>query len=156
VLVGVLFWVLAVCGALGTLVRAATLVRTTWRGVFVGAVLGAAGALGLFALGRWGWALVPTLGVVGVALGTAATAAFTAAGGAIPRHAHGVGFGFLSSAALIGSALSPVLAGVLAAGSIRVVFLAGAALLALLVPLVRLVMVERGGPAAPAPPADEE
>jgi MFS family permease len=67
-----------------------------------------------------------------------------------------VGFGFLSSAALIGSALSPVLAGVLAAGSIRVVFLAGAALLALLVPLVRLVMVERGGPAAPAPPADEE
>jgi MFS family permease len=156
VLVGVLFSVLALCGALGNQVTAATLERTTSRGVIGGAVLVAAGALALFAFGRSGWALVSPLAVVGVAVGPAATAAFTAAGGAIPRHAHGVGFGFLSSAALIGSALSPVLAGVLAAGSIRVVFLAGAALLALLVPLVRLVMVERGGPAAPAPPADEE
>jgi MFS family permease len=156
VLVGVLFSVLALCGALGNLVTPAPPVRPTSRGGRGGPCRGAAGALPLYAFGRRGGGLVPTLGVVGVGGGRGATAAFTAAGGAIPRHAHGVGFGFLSSAALIGSALSPVLAGVLAAGSIRVVFLAGAALLALLVPLVRLVMVERGGPAAPAPPADEE
>jgi len=155
-LVGVLFSVLAVCGALGNQVTAATLQRTTARGVILGAMPAAAAALALFAFGRSPWAMIATLAVAGTGLGTAATAAFTAAGGAIPRHAHGVGFGFLSSAALVGSALSPVVAGVLAAGSIRVVFLAGAALLALLMLLVRRVMVDRRGPVAPAPPPDEE
>jgi len=156
VLVGVLFSVLAVCGALGNQVTAATLTRTSARGVILGAVPPAAAALALFAFGQSAWAMVATLAVVGTGLGTAATAAFTAAGAAIPRHAHGVGFGFLSSAALVGSALSPVLAGLLAAGSIRVVFLAGAALLALLMLLVRRVMVERPAPLEAAPPPDEE
>jgi MFS family permease len=156
VLVGVLFSVLALCGALGNQVTVAMMRRATARGVIGAAVPVAAGALAVFAFSDDAWILVGTLALVGAAIGTAATAAFSAAGAAIPRHAHGVGFGFLSSAALVGSALSPVLAGVVATGSIRVVFLLGALLLALLVPLVRRMMVERAARVEPAPPVDEE
>ena len=74
-----------------------------------------------------------TIAVFGAAIGTGLTTTFTAAGSVVPREAHGVGFGFLSSASLIGSAISPVLSGLVAARSIRVVFLSGAAILALLV-----------------------
>jgi MFS family permease len=81
--------------------------------------------------------------VFGVAIGSAMTTSFTAAHSVIPRHAHGVGFGFLTGASLFGSAISPVLSGLIASHSIRVVFLSGAAVLAILVLLVRRVMVER-------------
>ena len=73
----------------------------------------------------------------------------------VPRHAHGVGFGFLTGASLIGSAVSPVLSGLVAARSINVVFLTGAAVLMLLVFLVRRLMVERDLPVEPAPAVDE-
>ena len=73
----------------------------------------------------------------------------------VPRHAHGVGFGFLTGASLIGSAISPILSGLIAARSIRVVFLSGAAVLTLLVLLVRRVMVERDLPVESAPSVDE-
>ena len=73
-----------------------------------------------------------TIAVFGAAIGTAMTTTFTAAGSVVPREAHGVGFGFLSSASLIGSAISPVLSGLVAARSIRVVFLSGAVILALI------------------------
>ncbi len=74
-----------------------------------------------------------TIAVFGAAIGTALTTTFTAAGSVVPREAHGVGFGFLSSASLIGSAISPMLSGLVAARSIQVVFLSGAAILALIV-----------------------
>jgi MFS family permease len=72
----------------------------------------------------------------------------------VPRHAHGVGFGFLSSASLTGSAVSPVLSGLVADQSIKVVFLSGAALLLLLVLLVRRLMPERH-PTVESPSVDE-
>ena len=87
--------------------------------------------------------------------GTALTTSFTAAGSVVPRHAHGVGFGFLTGAALIGSAISPALSGLLAVRSINAVFLSGAAVLALLVLLVRRLMVERNLPFESAPAVDE-
>jgi len=155
VLVGVLFSVLAVSGAFGNQLAGATLRRGTTRTVIAGSVLLAAGALGLFAVVRNMWAMVPAIAVFGAAMGTAMTTTFTAAGSVVPRQAHGVGFGFLSSASLVGSAVSPVLSGLVAARSIRVVFLSGAALLALLVLLVRHLMAERDLKIELAPPVDE-
>ena len=58
------------------------------------------------------------------------TAAFTAAGSVIPRDVHGASFGFLTSASLIGFAVSPILSGLVAGRSIRVVFFAGVVALA--------------------------
>ena len=143
VLVGFLFSVLAVSGAFGNQLAAALLNRGTTRAVIAGSVLVASAALGVFAVVRAVWLMAGAIAVFGAALGTAMTATFTAAGSVVPRHAHGVGFGFLSSASLIGSAVSPVLSGLLASYSIRVVFLSGAAMLAFVVLLVRRLMAER-------------
>lgn len=155
VLVGVLFSVLAVCAAGGNQLAAALLKRSTTRAVIVGSVLVAAGALGWFALVRGAWLMTITIAVFGAAIGTAMTTTFTAAGTVVPREAHGVGFGFLSSASLIGSAVSPILSGLVAARNIRVVFLSGAAILTLIVVMVRRLMAERD-PAIESPPAIEE
>ena len=156
VLVGVLFSALALSAVFGHQLAAVLLRRTTARAVIVVAVLAAAGSLAAFALVQSAWLLLVTIASFGVAAGTALTTAFTAAGSVVPRRAHGVGFGFLTGASLIGSAVSPVLSGLVASHSIRVVFLSGAVVMALLVLLVRHVMVERGGQIEPAPSVDEE
>jgi len=155
VLVGVLFSVLAVCGACGNQLASAMLARASTRTVIASSVLVAAGALGVFALVASGWLMIVALAVFGAAIGTAMTTTFTAAGSVVPRHAHGVGFGFLGSASLVGSAVSPVLSGLVAARSIRVVFLSGAAMLALLVLLVRRLMAERHLTIEAPPSVDE-
>jgi MFS family permease len=152
--VGVLFSVLALSGAFGNQLAAAVLKRASARVVIAAAVIVAAAALALFAFGDAPWLLASTIAVFGACVGTAMTTAYTAAGSVIPRHAHGVSFGFLSGAALIGSAVSPVLSGLVAGTSIRVVFLCGVVALATLALVVRRVMVERNLEVESAP-ADE-
>lgn len=154
-LVGGLFSALALSGVAGFQLATILLKRTTARAVIVSAVLASAASLATFALVESAWPLMVTITLFGLAAGTALTTAFTAAGSVIPRHAHGVGFGFLTGASLIGSAVSPVLSGLVAARSIRVVFLSGAAVLALLVLLVRRLMVERDLSVESAPSVDE-
>lgn len=152
--VGVLFSALAFSGAFGNQLAAAVLRRASARVVIAGAVLLAATALAAFTAGRASWALTATIAVFGLAVGTAMTTAYTAAGSVIPRHAHGASFGFLSSASLIGSAVSPVLSGLVAGTSIRVVFVSGVVALAVMALVVRNVMVERNLEIESAP-ADE-
>jgi DHA1 family multidrug resistance protein-like MFS transporter len=142
-LAGVLFSTLAVSAVIGHQLASWLLARGTARAVIVIAVLVAAASMSVFALAGDAWLLLLSIAVFGVAIGSAMTTSFTAAHSVIPRHAHGVGFGFLTGASLFGSAISPVLSGLIASQSIRVVFLSGAAVLAILVLLVRRVMVER-------------
>ena len=155
VLVGVLFSALALSAVVGHQLAAVLLRRTTARAVIIVALLAAAAALGLFALVESAVLLLVAIASFGLAAGTALTTAFTAAGSVVPRQAHGVGFGFLTGAALIGSAVSPALSGLLAARSIEAVFLSGAAVMALLVLIVRRLMVERNLPVESAPAVDE-
>jgi MFS family permease len=155
VLVGVLFSALALSAVVGHQLAAVLLKRTTARAVIVVALLAAAASLGLFALVESAVLLFVAIASFGLAAGTALTTAFTAAGSVVPRHAHGVGFGFLTGAALIGSAVSPALSGLLAARSIEAVFLSGAAVMALLVLIVRRLMVDRNLPVESAPAVDE-
>jgi MFS family permease len=68
---------------------------------------------------------------------------------------HATAFGFLTGAALIGIAVSPVLSGLVAARSIRAVFVVGMAALVVLAIVVRKVMVERNPPVESAPPVEE-
>lgn len=152
--VGVLFSVLAFAGAFGNQLAAAVLRRFSARAVIAGSVLLAAGALAAFTAGSASWVLTATIGIFGLAVGTAMTTAYTAAGSVIPRHAHSTSFGFLSSANLIGSAVSPVLSGLVAGTSIRVVFVSGVVTLVVMAFVVRRVMVERALEIESAP-ADE-
>ena len=155
VLAGVLFSVLAVFGAFGNQLAAILLKRMTPRAVIDTAVLSAAGALALFAVGGRTWLLLTAMGIIGASVGTAMTASFTAAGSVIPRHVHSASFGFLSSASLIGFAVSPILSGIIAARSIRAVFVSGVVALAVLAIVVRRVMVEPTPQVEPAPAVEE-
>jgi MFS family permease len=60
--------------------------------------------------------------VFGLAIGFGTTAAYTAAAAVIPPNVRGLGFGLVTTANLIGMAISPILCGLLASASIRAVF----------------------------------
>ena len=154
-LAGVLFSTLAIAAVVGHQLAAMVLTKATARAVIVSAVLIASAAMAVFALAGAVWLLFLAIAVFGVAIGCAMTTTFTAAHSVIPRHAHGVSFGFLTGASLFGTAVSPMISGLIASQSIRVVFLSGSAVLAILVLLVRRVMVERDLPIETAPAVDE-
>jgi MFS family permease len=153
-LAGVLFSTLAIAAVVGHQLAAVVLTKATARAVIVSAVLIASASMATFALAGVTWMLFASIAVFGVAIGCAMTTTFTAAHSVIPRHAHGVSFGFLTGASLFGTAASPMIAGLIASHSIRVVFLSGSVVLAILVLLVRRVMVERDLAIA-APNVDE-
>jgi MFS family permease len=73
----------------------------------------------------------------GLALGIATTSVYTAASRVTSAETRGVAFGYLTSAYLIGLAVSPVVAGFIGSVSMRAVFLADAAGLALVAWMVR-------------------
>jgi hypothetical protein len=77
---------------------------------------------------------------LGIGIGAAMTAAYSAAGGVIPSGAHGAGFGVLTSASLVGMASSPFIAGFLGGASIRVVFFVDLVIMAVLAALVYRTM----------------
>jgi MFS family permease len=73
----------------------------------------------------------------------------------IPPHSRGTGFGLLTTGALVGLALSPIICGLLGTLSLRAVFVLDTIILVLLAGLVRRLMVTtRVTPTAP--PATEE
>jgi MFS family permease len=155
VLAGLLFSVLAFSGALGNQLAPWALHRFSPRVTIAAAALLGAGALAVFAQARGIWVLALSAALFGVAIGTSLTTAFAAGGAVIPRDAHGASFGVLTSASLAGVACSPVLAGLVGARSIRVVFAGGVVVLLALAVLVRRVMVERAIAVTPAPAVEE-
>jgi MFS family permease len=80
--------------------------------------------------------------LLGLGIGAAMTASYSAAGAVIPPGAHGAGFGVLTSASLIGMASSPFIAGFVGGTSIRVVFFVDLALMAILAGFVRQTMTD--------------
>ena len=153
-LVGVLFSMLALSGALGNQVASMALRRASAQVVITAAIVMAAVALAWFSASATSWALIVTLTVVGAGIGIATTAAFTAAGAVIPTAAHGASFGFLTGASLVGSATGSAVAGLVAAQNMRVVFVAGVVVLMGLALVVRRVMAD-SGPLEPTAPVDE-
>ena len=80
--------------------------------------------------------------LLGIGIGAAMTASYSAAGAVIPPGAHGAGFGVLTSASLVGMASSPFIAGFLGGSSIRVVFLVDVVVMAALAAAVQKLMVD--------------
>ena len=147
---GVLFSVTALAASLGHHFCGALLTRFSARVVISAAAAGAGVGAAMLGAGGGFWAMMAAMAFFGYAIGTASTAAYTAAGAVIPAGAHGTGFGVLSSAALTGLAVSPVVAGSLGATSMRGVFVLDVIVLAVLAALVRRVMVERAPVTSPA------
>jgi MFS transporter, DHA1 family, multidrug resistance protein len=152
---GILFSIAAGAGALGNNISRVLLARSSTRAVI--AASAACGALGTLMYVFAGGTAVLMLGtpILGLAIGAASTAAYTAAGAVIPPHSRGTGFGLLSTGSLVGLALSPIICGLLGTLSLRAVFVLDTVVLLLLAGLVRRLMVTaRATPTAP--PATEE
>jgi DHA1 family multidrug resistance protein-like MFS transporter len=138
---GSVFSIVAASGAVGNLACGPLVAR-----VAPSRLIAASGALAAAAAASFAWvdtvrSVVPAAAVFGAALGVASTATYTAAGRIIPPGEHGTGFGVLTSAALVGVALSPVISGVLATAALRLVFLLDAVALLALAGLVSRLMV---------------
>jgi MFS family permease len=104
---------------------------------------------GVAAIAAFVFGLAAPLGVLigmalafGLAMGVATTAIYTAASQAVPATARGTAFGYLTTAYLVGLAVSPMAAGLLGSMSMRAVFLADAAGLGALAWQVRRRMTE--------------
>jgi MFS family permease len=95
------------------------------------------------AAGSQVWLLCVASTLLGLGIGAAMTASYTAAGSVIPARAHGAGFGVLTSASLTGMASSPLIAGFLGGTSIRAVFLLNLAVMAVVATVVHRTMTEQ-------------
>jgi MFS family permease len=119
---GVLFSIAAGAGAIGHHVCARLLQRRTAAQLIAAAcATGAIGAALYVAARGTSWLLLATP-VFGLAVGVGTTASYTAAAAVIPANVRGTGFGLLTTASLVGLAVSPVVCGLLAATSRRAVF----------------------------------
>jgi MFS transporter, DHA1 family, multidrug resistance protein len=152
---GVLFSIAAGAGALGHHFCGRMLKRATARVVIAGSVgVGALGAL-CYVLAGGPWLLVAGTPVFGLAIGVATTAAYTAASSVMPASARGAGFGLLTTASLTGLALSPIVAGILGATSIRAVFVLDVIALVTLAAVVLRLMITTRLSEATAPATEE-
>jgi MFS family permease len=106
-----------------------------------------------------GMALVPSyrgflvLAILGGLVGGGTlTLCYTIGGLMVPDHVRTTAFGFFSSAALFGGAISPSIAGLIAQGNFRGIYLVGAALYCVAAALLLLSRPPHGdSPAAPGP-----
>jgi DHA1 family multidrug resistance protein-like MFS transporter len=150
---GLLFGIAAGAGAIGHHFCARLLQRrTAAQLIAASSAVAAAGTLAYVAANDVRWLFLATP-VFGLAIGVGTTAAYTAAAAVIPANVRGTGFGLLTTASLIGLAVSPVVCGLLAATSIRAVWaLDVVALAALAIAVHRL---GGDGERAPRTPSEE-
>ena len=139
---GVLFSIMAGTGALGHHFCGRLLKHYSMRTVIVGgAAMTAAGSALIGATGNL-WIMSAASVLLGLGIGAAMTASYSAAGRVIPPGSHGAGFGVLTSASLVGMASSPFIAGFLGGSSIRVVFVVDLVVMAVLASAVQKMMVD--------------
>jgi MFS family permease len=124
---GVLFTTTALSAAFGNMAAGPMLAR--WS---VGPIVTTAAAIAgvsavVFGFGSPPATLTAAAVSFGLGLGVATTAIYAAAGQAVTAAQRGVAFGYLTTAYLIGLAVSPVVAGVIGSFDMRTVFLVDAA-----------------------------
>jgi MFS family permease len=82
------------------------------------------------------WLVGASMVAVGLAIGVATTTIYSVAGSLLPADAHATGFGVMTTASLIGLAVSPVVAGFIGGSGLRIVFVADVVLLVILAVMV--------------------
>ena len=124
IVAGVLFSLGAVSAAFGSQLAPRLLRKKTAKSIIVtGTVIGAM-ALAVVVAAPGLWIFGAAIVVAGVSIGTSTTAIYSVAGGLLPADAHATGFGVMTTASLLGLAISPVIAGIIGASGLRIVFVA--------------------------------
>ena len=129
IVAGVLFSLGAVSAAFGSQLAPRLLKRQPPKTVIVRGTLTAAVALGAIVVSPSLWVLGIAIVIAGVAMGSSTTAIYAVAGGLLPHDAHATGFGIMTTASLMGLAVSPVAAGLIGSAGLRIVFIADVVLL---------------------------
>jgi MFS family permease len=133
---GVLFSLGAVSAAFGSQLAPRLLNRRSPKSVIVFGTLTAALALAAIVVAPNLWVFGAAIVVAGIAMGSSTTAIYSVAGALLPADAHATGFGIMTTASLLGLAVSPVVAGLIGGAGLRIVFVADVFLLLLLGALV--------------------
>jgi MFS family permease len=133
---GVLFSIAAVFAAIGHHVAGPLLQRFSPRVLITTSSALTAVGLGLLVAVPSVPSFAIALAVSGAAIGVGMTAAYTSGGALLPPDAHATGFGVMTTASLIGLAVSPIVAGFISGPGLRVVFEADVVLLVLLTVIV--------------------
>jgi DHA1 family multidrug resistance protein-like MFS transporter len=141
-LAGVIFTTTAGAAAVGNQIAGWLLRR--WQPSLLVPAASALAGIGTFVFGAGAptGVLIVTAAVMGLGLGVASTAVYTAATHAVAPSARTVAFGYLSTAYLAGLAVSPMLAGFVGSVNVRAVFLVDAIGLGLLAWIVQKRMSE--------------
>lgn len=133
---GVLFSLAAFSAALGAYLAGRLLSHQPARRVIVVGTIAAAVAMAAIVVSPSLWLVGGAMVVVGAAIGTATTTAYAVAGSHLPSDAHATGFGLMTTANLMGLAISPVAAGFIGGTGLRIVFVTDVVLLVMLGALV--------------------
>jgi MFS family permease len=145
---GILFSIAAIFAAVGHKIAGPLLHGRAPRVLIASSSAATAAGLLVLLVAPSVWALALALAAAGLAIGVGMTAAYTMGGALLPPDAHATGFGLLTTASLIGLAVSPIVAGFISGPGLRVVFEADIAMLVLLTGVVWMWMT----PGAAVPP----
>jgi MFS transporter, DHA1 family, multidrug resistance protein len=126
---GLLFSMIAICAALGHKVAGQFMSRWSPRVLVTAIAIVIAIALTVIVLVPSMWTLTFALVIASLGIGIAMTAAYSVAGALLPADAHVTGFGFMTTASVVGLAFSPMLAGFVGASGLRIVFVVDVVLL---------------------------
>ena len=135
---GVLFSLAAFCAAFGSQLAPRALTRYSAARIVVTCALVSATALTAIVMSTTLWVVAASMIVAGICSGVATTTIYSVAASLLPGDAHATGFGIMTTASLIGLAVSPVLAGFIGGSGLRIVFVADVALLVVIGVLVAM------------------
>ncbi len=133
---GILFSLGAVSAAAGSQLAPRLLQRRSAKCLIVAGSVTAAAALAAIVIAPSVGILALAIAIAGTAMGASTTAIYSVAGGLLPPDAHSTGFGIMTTASLLGLAVSPVAAGLIGGAGLRIVFVADVVLLLILALLV--------------------
>ena len=131
IVTGVLFSLGAISAAFGHHLAGRLMNRRPARTVIVTGTFLAAAAVAAILVAPSLWFVGASMLLFGVSVGVATTTIYAVAGSSLPPDAHATGFGIMTTASLMGLAVSPVVAGFIGGSGLRLVFAADVVLLVL-------------------------
>ncbi len=129
IVTGILFSLGAISAAFGHHLAGKLMHRRTARTVIVTGALLAAGAVATIVIAPTLYVVGAAMMLFGISVGVATTTIYAVAGSSLPPDAHATGFGVMTTASLLGLAVSPVIAGFIGGSGLRLVFVADVILL---------------------------
>lgn len=136
IVTGILFSLGAIAAAFGHHMAGRLMQSYSARRIIVIGTLLAAVAVGAIIVSPSLWFVSGAMLLFGIAVGVSTTTIYATAGSSLPPDAHATGFGVMTTASLMGLAVSPVIAGFIGGSGLRLVFIADVALLVVVALLV--------------------